>query len=88
MSATLLHPEDIKAELRKRHGTIGAFATARGLKPQSLVDWLRGRTSAPVARVVADELGMAEVHVSSPQSMKVDDSNAGPGTHRLNAKGR
>jgi len=88
MSATLYHPEDIRAALKKRHGTLGAFAAARGLKPQALADWLRGRTSAPVAEVVASELDIPEISVAVPQSMKMDDSEVGTAAHRLNAGAR
>ena len=88
MSVTLVHPEDIRAELRKRHGTVNAFALARGVKPQAIADFLRGRTSKPVARIIADELGLDEVHVGVPQSMNMDDSADVAGAHRLNAEAR
>ena len=83
-----LHPEDIKAQLRKRHGTVGRFATARGFKPQAVADWLRGRTSAAVERAVAEELGLAEPHQSDTESMNVDDSDNGTNVHRLNVEAR
>ena len=88
VSATAYHPEDIRSALRKRHGTVAAFARARSLKPQALADWLRGRTSAAVAAIVADELGEAEIQVAERQSMGMDDSDAEPAAHRLNAGAR
>ncbi|TKW74916.1 MAG: transcriptional regulator [Staphylococcus hominis] len=83
-----LHPEDIKAALRKKHRTIDAFARSRGLKPQAVADWLRGRTSAPVATAIADELGLSAHQEQSSESMKVDDSGSLPDVHRLNAEAR
>lgn len=88
MTVATLHPEDIKAELRKRHRTVHAFAAARGLKAQAVADWLRGRTSAPVAAAIAAELGVDRVEQKSGQSIDVDDSNANHPTHRLNAGGK
>lgn len=88
MLPTVIHREDVKAELRKRHGTVGAFARARGLKPQAVADWLRGRTSAPVAVAVAAELGVSGNHDEIGQSIKLDDSPAKQASHRLNAEVR
>lgn len=88
MSVTVIHPEDVKAALRKRHGTVGEFARARGLKPQAVSDWLRGRTSAPVANAVAEELGFPVVHEEARQSIKLDDSATHATSHRLNAEAR
>lgn len=88
MTITTMHREDIKAELRKRHGTLGAFAKARGLKSQAVVDWLRGRPSAAVGRVIATELGVGGVQHDSAESIKVDDSATNVGSHRLNAGAR
>jgi lambda repressor-like predicted transcriptional regulator len=53
-----MHPEDIKAELRKRHGSMTAFAEARGLPRQGVSNLLNGRISRPVAVAVAKELNM------------------------------
>jgi lambda repressor-like predicted transcriptional regulator len=54
----IMHPEDIKAELRKRHGSMTAFAEARGLPRQSVSNLLCGRISRPVAKAIAEELNM------------------------------
>ena len=86
MSVTGIHKEDIKAALRKRHGTVAAFASARGLKAQQVRDWLRGRTSAAVAEQVVRELGV--VQVQHGESINVDDSRASCTSHRLNAGDR
>lgn len=53
-----MHPEDIKSEIRKRHGSMIAFEQAYGLPRQSLSQLLGGKTSRPVAKAVAKELNM------------------------------
>ena len=88
MAVTVLHREDIKAELRKRHGTVTAFADCRGLKRQAVADWLRGRTSASVARAVAKELGLTNVRHEDVQSINVDNTRNAVRPHRLNAEAR
>lgn len=88
MSATTYHPEDVKAALRKRHGTLAEFARAREIKPQALADWFRGRTSAHVADLIAEELGVSEVCIAARQSMTMDDSATVGAPHRLNAAAR
>jgi lambda repressor-like predicted transcriptional regulator len=52
-----VHKEDIKAELRKRHGSMSAFEKERGLPIQSTRDVLRGRAVAQTAHAIARELG-------------------------------
>ncbi len=88
MSVKVLHREDIKAELRKRHGTVVAFATNRGLKPQAVADWLRGRTSAAVAEAVAGELGVAEVRHEGSLSINVDNNAKVTRAHRQSGGAR
>ncbi|KAK0332670.1 hypothetical protein LTR94_023950 [Friedmanniomyces endolithicus] len=51
-----VHKEDIKAEIRKRHGSLAAFEAARGLPRQSTRDVLRGRAVAQTAHAIAVEL--------------------------------
>lgn len=87
MLTATLHREDIKAQLRKRHGTVAKFAAARGLKKQAVADFLRGRTSALVAAAVEEEL-QAAAHDDAPASIKLDDSAGQSVAHRLNAGAR
>jgi hypothetical protein len=87
MLSASLHVEDIKATLRKRHGTLAKFADARDIKAQALADWMRGRTSAPVAAAVEAELQAAKAD-EAVESMKLDDSGSSSPLHRLNAGGR
>lgn len=53
-----MHPEDIKAEIRKRHGSLAAFEQARRLPPQSVSDLLFGKSRPAVAAAVANELNL------------------------------
>lgn len=86
MLAASLHPEDIKAILRKRHRTIAAFADAKGIKAQGVADYLRGRTSSHVATVIEEELQAA--HLEGTESIKLDDSAETSDAHRLNVGAR
>ena len=52
-----MHPEDIKAGLRKLHGTVKAFEAARELAADSVRDVLRGKSSRRTAEAIAAELG-------------------------------
>jgi lambda repressor-like predicted transcriptional regulator len=77
-----MHPEDVKAGLRKRFGTVAAFEEARGLPPKSVNDLLRGRPSARVAKAIQDALDTPlPLH---PQSEHSDSSEESDGAHRLN----
>lgn len=66
-----LHPEDVKAAIRKKFGTITKFHEAHNLPPRGVQDVLRGRASRRVQEAmnrVLSEFGS--------QSTKVDDSSA------------
>ena len=82
-----LHREDIKAVLRKRHGSIGAFARKRGIKYQALADWLRQRPNARVAKLVEAELKRAQRDGNlSDESIKLDHSGETSVLHRQNVE--
>jgi lambda repressor-like predicted transcriptional regulator len=53
-----MHPEDIKAELRKRNGSIANFIRANKLPVSGVSDLLGGRISRRVARAIASELNL------------------------------
>jgi lambda repressor-like predicted transcriptional regulator len=53
-----MHPEDIKAEIRKRNGTVAAFIRSNNLPVSGVSDLLNGRISRPVARAIASELNL------------------------------
>lgn len=51
-----MHPEDIKAALRKEFGTVKAFEAAHGLPADSVRDVLRGRSVRRTAVAIAESL--------------------------------
>jgi lambda repressor-like predicted transcriptional regulator len=77
-----MHPEDVKAGIRKRFGTIAAFELAKGLPAKSVNDVLRGRPNARVTKAVEDALGTPETPPS--QSEFSDNNEESDGAHRLN----
>ena len=86
MAALAMHPEDIKAAIRKRHGSLAKFEQARGLKERSVTDVLRGKTSRPTAEVIAAELG--HTLESLFPSAYADSSGGVRIVHRQNAEAR
>lgn len=59
IAATIQHPEDIKAAIRKRYRSTAAFETAKGLPKSSVRDVLRGKASERTATAIAEELGVS-----------------------------
>jgi lambda repressor-like predicted transcriptional regulator len=53
-----MHKEEIKAQLRMRHGSLEAFERARGLSHKGVANLLQGRGSRPVAAAIAAELNL------------------------------
>jgi Ner family transcriptional regulator len=54
-----MHREDIKAALRKKHGTLAALAKSWGLAQCAITDTLRDPVaSTRVERMIANALGM------------------------------
>lgn len=51
-----IHPEEVKAQLRMRFGTLAAFEKARGLATRSVSVLLQGKAIMPTAEAIADEL--------------------------------
>jgi lambda repressor-like predicted transcriptional regulator len=47
-----MHPEDVKAALRKRFKSVAAFERAKGLPAKSVTEVLRGRKSARVSTAI------------------------------------
>jgi lambda repressor-like predicted transcriptional regulator len=91
-----LHREDIKAALRKRHGTLVAFEAKRKLPKGSVKDVLRGRAVSQTEHAISDDLNMP-LHrlfprrydaMASIQSTKVDDTSGKRDAHRKIAGGR
>lgn len=79
-----LHPEDLKAAIRKRYGTVRAFERFHGIPINSVPDLLRGRQSAPVTKVIEAFLGTP--FTLSTESNSLDCSAVAARKHRLNRK--
>lgn len=90
MKRSAPHKEDIKAALRKRHGSLSSFEKVRGLPHGSVRDVLRGRAVTKTARAIAVELGVTTEHLFPGRfkSHIVDHSPAIADTHRQNAGAR
>ena len=84
MLATM-HPEDVKAGLRKRYGSVAEFERAKGLPAKSVTEILRGRTWRRVADAVEAAL---QENCPSRSKSEGSDSAKQPSVHRLNRKGR
>jgi hypothetical protein len=87
MDYRTLHPEDVKATIRKRFGSLLKFEEKKGLPRQSVTDLLRGKASARVAAAVNKALSDADATAApKAKSGKPDDSRGRRGPHCLNAK--
>jgi lambda repressor-like predicted transcriptional regulator len=92
----VLHKEDIKGMLRKRHGSMRAFERKNSLPPLSIKDVLRGRASRRVESAIADDLELP-LHRLFPEryvaatpgdsSLKRDNIRTSGKAHRLTARG-
>ena len=89
-----MHKEDIKAAIRRKHGTVMAFEQAHGLPLGSVKDVLRGRSSARTEGAIAAVLKLP-MHSVFPRrygltdsSTKRDDSPQKRAAHRLSAEAR
>lgn len=76
MSSAALHPEEIKARIRMRHGSTFAFERKLGLPHKSVVDVLRGRAVAQTAEAIANDLGKT-VQELFPGRFKLSDMSDG-----------
>lgn len=80
------HPEDVKAALRKRFGSVAKFERAVFLPAKSVNDLLRGRASARVQAAI--ESALSTPLPQDGESEVSDDNAEAPGAHRLNAEAR
>ena len=80
---TFTHPEDIKADIRKRYGSVAAFERHYKLPPLSVRDILRGKKRGRIARVLAHDLGIPLTDLDAFQgwSHDWDNSSATPCPH-------
>lgn len=81
MELAKMHPEDVKAGLRKRFGTIREFERATQLPRNSVSDLLRGKASSRVAQAIEDALDLAKP--DPLHSDLSDDSANDDDAHRL-----
>jgi lambda repressor-like predicted transcriptional regulator len=65
-----MHPEDVKAALRKRFRSVAAFERAQGLPAKSVSEIFRGRKSARVS-------GAIEAALNTPPSSSNDEVSHG-----------
>lgn len=73
-----MHPEDIKAAIRKRFGSVAAFVAENDLPATGVSDLFRGRTSKRVREAVE------AVILEQSASITLDTSAKGTPAHRLN----
>lgn len=71
-----MHPEDVKAAIRKRFGTVAAFIQERELPATGVSDLFRGRTSQRVKDAVE------EVLREQAESIELDSSANVRSPHR------
>ncbi len=84
------HPEDIKAALRKRYGSLAKFERDRDLGGRSVTDVLLGRRRPDTAAAIADALGhdIASLFPGQYDSATADDNAVEASSHRLIAGAR
>lgn len=90
-----LHPEEVKAQIRMRFGSLAKFEKAKGLAKHSVSFLLHGRAILPAAEAIADELDIPLHRVTShyhEQYYKLSTSprhrRERPAPHRLIAGAR
>ncbi|OYW88885.1 MAG: hypothetical protein B7Z20_01505 [Sphingobium sp. 32-64-5] len=79
-----MHPEDIKAAIRKRFSTVSAFERAYDLPSKSVHDLLRGRPSARVEEAIKSIIAQPVSDFS--KSEHSDYNRKHRNAHRLNNK--
>lgn len=80
-----MHPEDVKAALRKRYRSIAAFEVEKALPTKSVHDVLRGRPNARVKGAIEAALASP---IENPSKSDFSDSSLAEMAHRINAEGR
>ncbi|HUO23663.1 MAG TPA: helix-turn-helix domain-containing protein [Caulobacteraceae bacterium] len=81
-----MHPEDIKAQLRKGYGSARAFERAENLPLDSVRDVLRGKPSRRTAEAIAAYVGkpIDRLFPGRFKGTKADNTSRNRDTHRLN----
>jgi len=86
MRLTKMHPEDVKAEIRKRFSTVAAFERRYDLPLKSVHDLLRGRASARVERAVEAVIKRPVSDFSKSEGSDISEKSRR--SHRLSAEAR
>lgn len=81
-----MHPEDVKAGIRKRYGSVAEFERAKGLPPKSVTEIFRGRAWKRVSDAV--EAALQEDVPPRPLSECSDSSSRFADAHRLSGARR
>jgi lambda repressor-like predicted transcriptional regulator len=79
------HPEDIKAAIRKRYRSLGAFERALGLPKQGVSEILRGRTSARIERAIRRVMA-EDARWGAGKTIIPGNSSDGGAAHRLSER--
>lgn len=86
MKLSKMHPEDVKAAIRKRFATVSAFERHFGLPPKSVTDLLRGRASERVSKAINSVISRPVSDFS--KSEYSENSRPARRSHRQNAEVR
>jgi lambda repressor-like predicted transcriptional regulator len=87
-----MHPEDVKAALRKKYGSLKAFELAHKLSKGAVCDVVRGgKGRLQTAKVIARELGVSVIDVSPAckrayDRLQSDYISIKTDSHRLNSE--
>lgn len=89
MSVPAMHPEDVRAEIRKRFGTLNKFADAKGIRRSLVFDLLRGKSST-ASTIVADAIGVKpeEFRIMKYSTHLETDSKPKRRAHSLNVRAK
>ncbi|MEK7625005.1 MAG: hypothetical protein AAB467_01495 [Patescibacteria group bacterium] len=84
-----MHPEDIRALLRKKFGNLRAFERQAGLPVDSAREVLRGRTKGRVKTAIERAIGLKNLSIAStcakkPRIKNPDYKSQKRESHRLN----
>lgn len=88
-----MHPEDIRALLRKKFGNLRAFERQKGLPVDSAREVLRGRTKGRVKTAIERAIGIKNLSISTAESKKnnrvrEDYNSQNRESHRLNEEAK
>ena len=74
MDLAEMHPHDIKAEIRKRYGSLAAFERAFKLPAKSVTDVCRERTSSRVEQAIKSVISRPVSEFSAQRSTMMENA--------------